>query len=400
MAGWFPTTAKEITNEWLSGVLGKPVTGFTTTFLEGGVLADAFKLQHITYAGDGGAGPESVVVKVPNAVQELREMAIGSGAYAKEANFYSNLASEVPLRAPTTYAVFTDGSDACGSFIIVMEDLTAHSKVFDQVDDPPGVEYARKVALAAAEMHAKFWQSEALSLPWVGGAGERYVFSLDGLARTMSQTYAPFRELWSQMYGYDLFASQPDGRVEELFGLLSGPKAHGILDRIYDILSTRPKTLLHGDMRADNIFRTDPRLGRSAEESTLTFIDWQVLHAGPPGVEFTQAWFNSLEPDVRAHDREILREYHARLVALQPAAAAYTFDMLIEDYALGMCFWMAAIVTLGVGSLPGFDRPESARMKVLWGRGLRRGQAAMHDLDCLSRIQRLAEGLPDDAPAG
>ena len=38
MNDWFPVTADEITNEWLSGLLGAPVTGFETTFLEGGVL--------------------------------------------------------------------------------------------------------------------------------------------------------------------------------------------------------------------------------------------------------------------------------------------------------------------------------------------------------------------------
>ena len=400
MSDWFPATAGEITNDWLSGVLGARVTGFRTTFLEGGVLADAFKLHDITYASAAESAPPSVVVKVANSVQERREMAIAGGAYAKEVNFFAHLAPDVPIPSPRVYGVFTDGSAACETFMIVMEDLTAHSKVFDQVDDPPGVEYARKIALAAAEMHAKFWQSETLALPWIGGGGGRYVFGLDELAKMVNVTYAPFRELWKQMYGWDLFDNQPDGRLEELFGLLSGPKAHGILERIYDILSTRPKTLLHGDMRADNIFRTHPKFGMSADESTLTFIDWQVLHAGPPGVEFTQAWFNSLEPDVRAHDREILREYHDRLVALNPAAAAYRYDTLIDDYALGMCFWMAAIITIGAGTLPIFDKPEGARMKLLWERGLVRAQAAMRDLDCLSRVQRLAEGLPDDAPAG
>lgn len=45
MAHDFPTTADAITNEWLSSVLGAEVTGFAITFLEGGVLADAFKLH-------------------------------------------------------------------------------------------------------------------------------------------------------------------------------------------------------------------------------------------------------------------------------------------------------------------------------------------------------------------
>jgi thiamine kinase-like enzyme len=178
--------------------------------------------------------------------------------------------------------------------------------------------------------------------------------------------------------------------------LLCGPKCQGLHERIYAILSSRPHTLLHGDMRADNIFRTDPALGRSVEDSTLTFIDWQVLHAGPPGPEFTEAWMHSLEPEDRRHDTAILKGYHDTLVALNPAAAAYTYAMLLEDYTLSFCFWWTAIISLGVGTLPLFDKPGGQRMKQLWEKGLTRATTAMRDLDCLAHMQRLAAETPDD----
>jgi hypothetical protein len=393
----FPKKASDITTEWLSSVLGAEVTGFDATFLEGGVLADATKLHGITYANAPADAPTAVVVKVANAVDERRDMAIANNAYVKEVLFYRELAKDVPVRSPKVYGCFTDGSENCANFIVVMEDLCAHSKVFDQVDDPPDVAFMRKVALEATEMHAKFWESDVTRLPGIGRADGRYQFAFDGASRVARQTWPPFRTLWQQMYGWDIFEGEPNNDVEELTELLAGPKSVGILEGIYDVLSSRPKTLLHGDMRADNIFRTYPCSG--AEDATLTFIDWQAMHAGPPGAEFTQAWFNSLEPEVRRHDREILREYRERLVELQPAAAAYTYDMLIEDYALGICFWWMAIVTIGVGTLPIFDKPEGARMKLLWDRGSRRALAAMRELDCLARVRELAKDLPDDPPA-
>ena len=49
MAEDFPRKVDDITNAWLSQVLGGTVTGYATTFLEGGVLSDAFKLHAITY---------------------------------------------------------------------------------------------------------------------------------------------------------------------------------------------------------------------------------------------------------------------------------------------------------------------------------------------------------------
>jgi hypothetical protein len=389
----FPKTADAITKEWLSGVLGTKVTGYETTFLEGGVLADAFKLHGITYADGPAAGPPSVVVKLANAVKERRDMALMTNAYTKELLFFRDLASKVPVGSPKVYGLFMDGTETSETFMIVMEDLTLHSKVFDQVDDPPNAAFARKVALEAAAMHAKFWESETTRLPWLGRADGRYVFSLDSLSKMADQSLAPLQGLWSQMFGRALFTPGQDDEVKELTELLCGSKSAAILERIYDVLSSRPKTLLHGDMRADNTFRTDPAQGKSIEDTKLTFIDWQVIHAGPPGPEFTQAWFNSLEPDVRAHDREILREYHARLVQLNPAAAAYTYDMLIEDYALSMCFWWMAIITLGVGTVPVFDKPEGTRMKLLWGKALPRALLAMRDLECLARVKRLAAEL-------
>jgi hypothetical protein len=225
------------------------------------------------------------------------------------------------------------------------------------------------------------------------------VFSLDAMSKMGNTTWPPFRELYQHTYGRDIFDREADKPVEELTALLCGPKCVGIHEKIYDILSSRPKTLLHGDMRADNVFRTDPALGKSLADSTITFIDWQIIHAGPPGPELAQAWMHSLEPEERRQDKDILKQYHDRLVQLNPAAAAYTYDMLLEDYTLSFCFWWTAIITIGVGTLSSFDRPESVRMKRLWEKGLFRSKTAMGDLDCLSHVRRLAAAIPDNAPA-
>lgn len=399
MVDHFPRTIHEITPAWLSQVLGAPVTGYHTTFLEGGVLADACKLHTITYAQDAAQAPTSVVVKIANQVQERRDLALLGNAYSKELHFFMELAQDVPINVPKVYGCYTDGSPQAEYFMLVMEDLSTHSKVFDQVDDPPSLAFAHKIALEAAKLHAKYWQSTTLELPWIGQPDRRYVFSLDAMSTLCRTTWPPFQALYQQMYGRAIFADPALQPVEELTALLCGPKSRGIHARIYAILSSRPHTLLHGDMRADNIFRTDPALGRSVDDSTLTFIDWQVVHAGPPGPEFTEAWMHSLTPEDRQHDTAILQQYHEALVALNPAAAAYTYAMLVEDYTLSFCFWWTAIITLGVGTLPLFDKPEGQRMKQLWGQGVQRATTAMRDLDCLAHITRLAADLPEDPMA-
>jgi hypothetical protein len=388
----FPRNADDITNEWLSKVLGGTVTGYETTFLEGAGLSDAFKLHPITYDGYDSDAPSSVVVKVASPNKNIREFALRGNAYSKELNFYKHLAMDVPINSPKVYGCFSDGSGRSEHFIIVMEDLTAHSKVFDQVDDPPNEAFSRKIALEAAKMHAKFWESETIELPWIARTDNRYVFSLDAMSKMGRATWTPFRDLYRRMYGSDIFDREEDKPVEELTELLCGPKCVAIHEKICDILTSRPKTLLHGDMRADNIFRTNPAVGKSVEDTTITFIDWQTIHAGPPGAEFTPAWMHSLEPEQRRKDKDILKQYHDKLVELNPAAAAYTYDMLLEDYSLSFCLWWTTIITLGVDTLPNFDKPEGAPMKKRWGKGLFRSKSAMLDLDCLSLVKKLACG--------
>ena len=53
----------------------------------------------------------------------------------------------MPLRSPTIYSLATDEEQRPEFFVIAMEDLTVHSKVFDQVDDPPNEHFMRRMAL-------------------------------------------------------------------------------------------------------------------------------------------------------------------------------------------------------------------------------------------------------------
>ena len=169
----FPRTAEEITAPWLAGVLDAPVTGFETTYIEGGALADVYRLHSIAYAGDPAGAPPSIVVKLAKQNPDQRALALSSNAYLKELRFYEDLAPEVPLRSPRLYASASDGSPQAEFFILVLEDLGLHSKVFDQVEDPPSAPFARKVALELAELHAQYWESPTTALPWLGPADGR-----------------------------------------------------------------------------------------------------------------------------------------------------------------------------------------------------------------------------------
>jgi hypothetical protein len=380
-----PASIDDVTNEWMSEILGTEVTGFEVTFLEGGVLSDAFKVHDIGYGAPAGDLPDSVVMKLTNAVPERRAVAAQNGAYVREVRFFKELADEVPLKTPEIYALLDDGSDTFEYFCIVMEDLTTHSEVFDQVIDPPDEEWTRKINLEVAGLHAAYWESDALELDWLKQPDHRFRHAMHDTALGCPEAIDTFVGLWERAFGkspyQDAWAS-----VKPLTEMITGPRCKQILEAVNHHYSNRPWTLVHNDLRADNIFRTR---GSDAATGELTYIDWQLMSAGPVGPEFTQSWQHSLPPEVRRKDLDFLKQYHERLVQLQPAAAAYTYDMLVEDYRLAYIMWWMVLITLGAATFPIFFEPEGERMKRLWGQGLSYMMQAMDDHGCLDLANRL-----------
>jgi hypothetical protein len=389
MARSFPTDAESITADWLSKMIGIPVSDFVVTTLEGGVVSDIFRVHDVHYSGPSGEAPTSFIVKVAAASADRRQIAVACGAYLKELNFYRLLAPQTPIRTPTIYACVDDGDTSPTRFAILMEDLTVRSTVFDQIDDPPNEADARQIALEAARLHAYYWESDVTRLPWLGSTDGRYESPLDAVCRAAPANFPVFSARWREMYGAELFERDRFDEATRLCELLCGPSSDLILNRIYDVLSSRPKTLLHGDMRADNVFRSNPP--SPAGQTQLTFIDWQLMHVGPPGPELTEAWVTSLEPDVRRNDLKMLHDYRDELVELNPAADSYTHDMLTEDYALGHCFWLTTLITAGAATLPSFNQPENARMKRLWEKMMTRVLTAATDHSCLPRVESILD---------
>jgi Ecdysteroid kinase-like family len=379
----FPSRIDELDAAWLSDALGMPVAGYRAEFIEGGVLSDAYVLRDIAYHEPRPSAPSSLVVKFASQFDDRRAYALSNNAYATELNFYRDLAQQVPLRTPTIHALHADDESRPEFFVIVMEDLCTHSKVFDQVEDPPDEHFMRRIALELAQMHAQFWEAPQLRGAQFGGG--RFRFSLQESCLDCVNHHDEFFALWRQMFGIDLRDEPGCAQTRAISEIVAGPNGAGIVTRICEVWNARPWTLLHGDMRADNIFRT-----QGAADARLTYVDWQLVMPGPPGIEFTQAWQHSAHPELRRKDRAILAQYHDRLTALNPAAAAYPYEVLLDDYKLGYVLWWMALISLGAATLPVFDKPEGARMKRLWGQGLRWMNIAMTDLDCLSLVESLA----------
>jgi thiamine kinase-like enzyme len=99
-----------------------------------------------------------------------------------------------------------------------------------------------------------------------------------------------------------------------------------LLAHFQKILDSRPFTMCHGDMRSDNLFQRKDKTG-------YRVIDWQTYSMSPPGVEMHQLLGASMSKlEDYAQLPTIMRAYLAELHSLCPAARAYTFEMLWEDF--------------------------------------------------------------------
>jgi hypothetical protein len=157
------------------------------------------------------------------------------------------------------------------------------------LNDQPTAPYVATFCDTIAGLHGALWEADLLREDWISPGG-RLVFPVDTICRQCAGQVDPLRRTWRQYYGCEVFAIADTLGVEPLTEIVARRKSETLLDCITSLLDTRPKTLLHGDLRCNNLFRTKDVAPEAAE---LSIIDWQLVHGGPPGPEFTQAWMHS-----------------------------------------------------------------------------------------------------------
>ena len=385
MTTTIPKGINEVTSPWLSSILGTQVLDFNTTLVAGGHLADVFRIHDIIYVDNPSLLPPSLIIKMVCQHEDQRAIATNNNAYLREVLFFEKLAAQVPLRTPTIYSVQYDNLERCEFFSIIMEDLSTHSKLFDQLSDQLREADIRKINLELAEFHALFWESDTLKLDWIGFPEDHYKFPMHEAALECEDNIDTFVALWENPFKQSPFQEKWPS-LEPMTRLICDGNAQRLLDQIYKILNQRPRTLLHNDLRGNNIFRTKPQTGESSE---ITYIDWQLMAPGPPGLEFSEAWQHSVPPEVRRKDLDFLKQYHQRLTEIEPKTAAYTYQMLLEDYRLGYVLWWMTLISLGAAVLEPLETPEGRKIKALWGTNMPYMYQAIEDHDCYGIVKRL-----------
>ncbi|MDX1702822.1 MAG: phosphotransferase [Altererythrobacter ishigakiensis] len=306
----FPSHPADVTARWISnrlrdaGVLnGGEVSDIRWEPIGTGQVGDSARF-HLTY-DDSGAGPATVAGKFPAENPTSRGTAAMMGLYAKEVQFYRELAPMLDVRVPQTYAaeLSQDGSD----FVLLFEDLVPQ-KGGNQLDSCTYHEACHAIRQAAA-LHAPSWNNDAiLSLDWL---------------QPQEAVAAQIRSLYPQAQA--VFAERYAGSLEPEFMSVCNElaKSDAWLSRDHPKIS-----LVHGDFRLDNMLFG---IGRGSEP--IAILDWQTLSIGHPMTDIGYFMGCGIGDDLRRqHEDELLDLYCAEMTA---RGVPLTRDDIWRDYVIG-----------------------------------------------------------------
>ena len=332
MHGGIPKSSTEITPAWLTQALqaGGRVGDVTVDTveleaLEAGVgyMGEVVRLRLTT---TGGLAPATMIAKIPTQDPTLRAMMKPTRVYEREARFYDEVASSLPIATPECYRAAYDLVD--DDYLILMEDLagipTGDQAVGISADD------ADLVMQTLALYHSHFW-------------GNR-----NGLSEL---DFAPDTNGALNKFGEGIYAASLPGFMSGWGHLLvpemQDPAARfgGNVPQLLDRLFAMPTTLMHGDFRADNLFFGHDAAGNHK----ITVIDFQAISRG--GGANDVGYFMSQNLSVaerRASEHALLDIYHATLEA--NGVTGYSRTQLFEDYKVGVMYGWVIPVLAGGGA--------------------------------------------------
>jgi hypothetical protein len=323
-----PKGIEGVDAQWLSEALGVPVdaVGSERIAEDSGFSSLLYRLR-LT----GADVPSTLIAKLP-AQSEARGAMELLGGYRRELAFYREVAGRAPMATPHVYtARMAEDSD---DFVLLLEDLAD----WDNADHLAGLSMDRTRTCIAqlAGLHA--WSSEPAN-----AAALQQFPSLDTPV---------IRDLLLPAFGpgwriYREHTQQPVPLAVAAFAEHFTDRAAAALPAL-----TERDMLLHGDIRADNLFFAGPE---------MKVVDFQFAARGCGAADIAYLATQGLASTVReGHDEALVREYLEH-VATQ-GLSGYGFDDAWRHYRFAAVYLMV----LPVITLNGWDAlPERSRQLCL-----------------------------------
>jgi hypothetical protein len=345
---------------WMTGVLRQArllgpdddVAELTRETCGTGQLADSYRFT-LGYRAPA-AGPASVVGKFPSEDETSRAFGRQSGYYRNEIRFYEEIAPGLnSLRLPAVvHAALAENET---DFVLLMEDL-APARVVDQLVGC-SIDEAALVMEQAAALHAGSWERPQLAgVSWLGGTVASFTAITDGFPATV----AAFPEAFG-----DLVPAEHLDEARKLLDLLEPWKA---------VLAVQ-RCLWHSDLRADNLL-----FDAQAGAVPIAVLDWQGVGYGCGTIDIAYYLSTSLTTeDRRAHERDLVRLYHDKLVAL--GVGGYSAEQCWEDYRV-MAIHPLQTGIFGLGAVKRSERGDE-----MWRVWIERSAAHTQDLDSFRALE-------------
>lgn len=312
-----PARIEDVTAAWLTealrstGLLGEGVVKAIDSRIIGVAVGflDGLARIRLTYDGPADDAPASVIVKCPAGTAANRDVGTAIHAYEREIRFYREIAPRSPIRLARCY--YTAIDLAADRYILVLEDLS-NLRAGDQV---AGLHTAEVYSAAntIGKFHAYWWESPDFDgdLAW--------------LPRLSLDLAADYRRCWPQFV--QLFKPTLTPAQLEI-----GERVGRAFEWLQEALQRQPRTIVHGDFRADNMLLDD-----SGRPDSIVVLDWQIGTQGMAAYDLARMVCGSMEPAERAgHEMEILRQWHNAL--LEGGVRGYSFEQAVEDYKVGSLY--------------------------------------------------------------
>ena len=286
-------------------------------------LGNLYRCRMIARDGEA-ANPASVIVKLPSSDAVAFRFSKWLSLHRREHVFYRDIAGYGYVQAPTLY--YGDFDPRNHRFVLVLEDLGG----MDAVPQVVGVdeERARRAVREIARLQGRFWESA--DEPALSGCGE---FLNTRERRIMQTVYLLTLPAALDRFG-DMFTGDTR-QVAEEFGLRIASQ--------FAAVSAGPKTVVHGDFRADNM------LFGGEGHKDLAVIDWQGFGIGCGMYDVAFFLGTSVTSEVRRRiERDALDEYHDIVCRL--GAENYTREDCWRSYRQNMLGTLMPMV-IGCGAL-------------------------------------------------
>jgi hypothetical protein len=343
-----PDTVESITAEWISQAVS---TRYPRSVAESIEIVDAhsgttgrvqFRVQWRVQRNGESNAPKAIFGKLAPTDPIQRQMVAFTDMGRREARFYAEIASEVPVRVPgPIWSGWSEDDES--QYFMLLEDLSQAGCSFPTSQEGATRQTIEGMIDTLATLHGYYWQSP------------RFSQDLDWIEPPMRSPIGPLLvEEGMKQFG--------DRMPPEFHALAALYIDHN--EAVCDLLDTGPETLTHGDSHIGNTFLDDAEVG---------LLDWACICRAPGIRDVSYYLCNSVPTSVR-RDREsaLLARYLERLDA-SGGNAASSEDAWRQYRRLATCSWIAATATAGAGS-----RMQSIDVGL---RAMQRATQAIIDLD-------------------